>query len=71
MFSEIEVRVGETPVAAPENLTLDRSLGRFLGPGHEDQEVELVSRQPVQARFVSVQRHLGGEHLQVCHVEVL
>lgn len=70
MFSEIEVRVGETPVAAPENLTLYRSFGRFVGPGHADQEVDLVSRRPVQARFVSVQRHLGGEYFQVCHVEV-
>lgn len=70
MFSEIEVRVGETSVAAPENFTLYRSFGRFVGPGHADQEVDLVSRHPVQARFVSVQRHLDGEQFQVCHIEV-
>lgn len=70
MFSEIEVRVGDISVAAPENFTMYRFFGSFVGPGHADQEVDLVSRRPVQARFVSVQRHLGGSHFQVCHVEV-
>lgn len=70
MFSDIEVRVGETPVNGPENFTLYRSFGKFVGPGQKDQEVDLVSHRPVQARFVSVQMLMGGQHFQVCHVEV-
>lgn len=70
MFTDLEVRVGEDLVNAPENISLYRIFGKFIGAGHPDQEVDLVSRWPVQARFVSVQRHYDGENLQVCHVEV-
>ncbi|KAG7155588.1 hypothetical protein Hamer_G015953 [Homarus americanus] len=69
-FRDLEVRVGTSAVTPPGGLATYQLFGKFTGPGSVSQMVELVSHQPLSARYVSVQKTAGAYGLQVGHVEV-
>ncbi|XP_045117462.1 uncharacterized protein LOC123508086 [Portunus trituberculatus] len=70
MFSEVEVRIGNERVQFPDDFFSYTFFGKFIGPAYANQEIDLTTSSPVQARFISVQRFVSRQHFQVCHVEV-
>lgn len=70
-FVDVEVRVGNVTVTPPSGFSAYDLFGFFPGGAYEGQVVDMVSANPVYARFVSVQMLMDNlRPFQVAHVEV-